>query len=264
MTMLDGYNSTVTVADGLRLVHVFWIAAGGVMLAVGATNVSSGAREPSTMVDALRSGAGLALVLTVVAWMFWAIQFWANIPRVGRKARLGIWDLSKPFLVTGTLAGIAGLVALGSESLRGRVGSAALLLFGLTLMILPRVALETMNLFWRSGTGVGEPSSGPPLPAKAWVGATWVLVLGVVVGGVADLDGRQAALGVIGLGLAAIAAGVCGVIVFPQMSERIDDRVSAIVSEVEGDAAPDDGVGVSDHQIESAWADSEGLVNFST
>jgi hypothetical protein len=104
VSMVDGYDSTVTISTGLRNVLLVWVLPGLAMALLGLAgilNPGGGALVQdsfSEMLFALRVGTSLLSLLTVVVSIVWAVRTWGNIRRVGKRARVGAWTVVKRHL----------------------------------------------------------------------------------------------------------------------------------------------------------------------
>lgn len=256
-----GYDSTVTLADGLAAIHLVWIAIGLLLAGLGTNAFLLDVGEPSTLLRGVRAGAGLVMVMTVVVWVYWAIRNWSNLERVGRKARLTLSAIIPRYLGMLGVAVVAGLVALGVEGFRRPATALAAMAFIGSTAGFPVVARHLLRTFWSAGAPVGEAAGAPPVLVKIWLIAAWKLVWLLVLTGMSGLDSHQIGAASVVAGVVAIGLGASGFRLMPLISTRFDERLVGMIENVGVDNSyrqPE----VTSQQIQSAWADSEALVNF--
>lgn len=259
--MVDGYDSTVTVAEGLGAMHLVWIVIGLALAALGTNAVNLAAAEPSNLLRGVRAGAGLVFVMTLVVWIFWAVRSWSNLAHIGRQARLTLGAIVPRYVALFALAVVAGLVSLGTEQFRQPARTVAVVALVGSSAAFPVIARYLLRTFWVAGAGVGQPSGSPPVFLKIWVFASWKMFWLLVMTGMAGFDGRQVGMASIIAGVVAIAFGASGFRLMPMISERFDERLLGMINDVGG---VDPNATVTSQEIESAWAESEAMVNFNT
>lgn len=264
VAMIDGYDSSITPAAAIRNITLMWLipAVGWILLGMA----SLAAREPSNMANrdqlirSLEWSCTLLLAVTFVFATIWAVKTYSNIRRLGKKPGIGFAKFFQKQLFSMIAIAIGTIGYFASANYQSSF--LTVLLLGLAAVV-PMFSLEGMKMFWRT--------SSPPiglenaLPHGALIGFGSVIahlaaLRWVLLGG--DLASFSTTAFI--MILAGISLGSAAFFLAPlyaQVSIRQEDRLSAIISNVDADeeasSAP-----VTNEQISDAWQTSEELVSF--
>lgn len=270
--LIEGYDSAVTLASGVRILLVAWLvpAIGSLVVAVMSLLEQSDLQAGSTADRVLAGTRSVSIALfltTAVAVPYWTTRVWSNLSKVGPSPRLPVWSRLRFHLVGFGLA-VLGLILrsfVGGEDgvVLERVTFIMILVgFVVGLSVIPVLLVDLYRLLWRRSAG---PTSGSTdIPAEVvWLGFALVVALSATV----SRGQESAELATILLMMQAVAAGVSGVIgarLVAKISQRQDARLLYILaSSAEGRGQPRVRTGpVTDSQIDSAWEDSDRLVTF--
>lgn len=262
--MIDGYDSTVTISAGLRNVLLVWTLPGLGLIAAGLAGLLVG-NDSSLVTDsfgdfavALRIGTGLLSLVTIITSIVWAVRTWSNIRRVGKRAKVGAWDVIKRHLVFMVASVFFFVMGLITQSVAILV-FAGLLLY-LAMSFVSFLILAMVRLFWRTGSPPIGLEEDLPHYGLVWF-STWLLFSSFA--GAGEYKGfsiQLASLLTIGTGFCCTVAAVTGAKLVGEISRRHDERLAAIIDTVDLD--PDARPEVTSQQIESAWNSSESLVSF--
>lgn len=265
MSMVEGYNSSVTVAHGLRNVLLVWILPAAAMIVLGALAIVKPdatwiGSSFASIATTLRIAVGFLSLVTTIASIVWMVRVWSNVRRVGKRAKVGALDLFKRHV---------GFVLLGMALLIGSVfsGNAAPILAlagGVLLWIgvsfIPFLILAAMRLFWRAGSPPIGLEEELPHYGIVWF-ASWFGYSSMVgIAEVPELPILVASALIVLQGIACLVAAVTGARLVVEIAERQDERLQAIINQLGSEN--DREKTVTSSQIESAWENSEGLVSF--
>ena len=274
--LIDGYESTITLSAVTRSVLLVWLvpAAGMIFLGVRAYGVRSDPTAQgfalsdefsSRLLSAIHFSSALLLVVTGAVLLMWTMRSWLNLARIGPKPAISIWPKLRLHL-PGFAFGMVGLLSrpvLGSDS---RI-SGALLVVGLVggLAIAPILLIDTYRAIWQRST---SPKSGSEeLPASSVilifslaVAVTIVVLNKILGGGVISMSYDGAWFLTTLQGLAIISASWTAASLLTEIARRQDLRLVYIV-ESSAEEAAQSGI-VTDAQIDSEWAESEGMIEF--
>ena len=262
--MIDGYDSTFTLTAALRNVLLVWTLPGLANVALGALLLSRsalvGGEEGDRWLGAVQAGMLLLWVITTIVAILWAVRTWGNIRHVGKLARIGLWKILRRH-VWFFVASIFFAVGAAVNPTNGRVFLAfALLTSAIAGAFIPALILETVRLFWRTGSPVnGGLVEELPHYGMLWF-ASFVVYSSTNSAYTFPLTAANRSLLTMVSGGCCIIAAVTGAKLVTDISRRHDRRLEMIISQAEPDDQRDRSI--TSHQIESAWADSESLVRF--
>ncbi|MDA3039407.1 MAG: hypothetical protein O3C27_07710 [Actinomycetota bacterium] len=262
--MVDGYDSTVTLATALRNVLLVWALPGLASVILGGMGFGNSSRlmadQHVRWLGAIRAGTVLLWVVTAITAAFWAVRTWGNIRRVGKAARIGVFKIFMRhfwFFVSSIFFGVAAIVN-GSNA---RLFIMLSLLMGLIASaFVPSVILAMVRLFWRSGSPVngGLVDELPPY-GTVWFATFYAYFSTEGLYSVPELRDYEHLITIFS-GLCCMTAALTGARLVSAISRRQDERLEMIIAQVEIDDSREGNV--TSHQIESAWANSESLVRF--
>ena len=262
--MIDGYDSTVTLATALRNVLLVWVLPGLALVILGGMGFGNSTRlmedQHVRWLGAIRAGTVLLWAVTAVIAVFWAVRTWGNIRRVGKAARIGVWKIFMRhfwFFVSSIFFGVAAIV----NSSDARLFIMLSLLMGLIASaFVPSVMLAMVRLFWRSGSPVngGLVDELPPY-GTAWFATFYGYFSTDGLYTVPQLRSYEHLITIFS-GLCCMTAALTGARLVSAISRRHDERLQMIIAQVESDDSRE--ASVTSNQIESAWASSENLVRF--
>lgn len=262
--MIDGYDSTVTLATALRGILLVWLLPGLAFVILGGLGFGNSTRlmedQHLRWLGAVRAGTVLLWVTTAVAAAFWAVRTWGNIRRLGKAARIGVFKIFMRhvwFFVSSIFFGVAAIV----NSANARLFLTLSVLMGIVASaFVPSVMLAMVRLFWRSGSPIngGLVDELPPY-GTAWFATLYAYSSTEGLYTVPQLAGYENLITIFS-GLCCITAALTGAKLVLAISRRHDERLQMIITQVETDDSRE--ASVTSNQIESAWASSENLVRF--
>lgn len=262
--MIDGYDSTVTLATALRNILLVWVLPGLAFVILGGMGFGNSTRlmddQHLRWLGAVRAGTVLLWVTTAVAAVFWAVRTWGNIRRLGKAARIGVFKIFMRhfwFFVSSIFFGVAAIV----NSSNARLFIMLSVLMGIVAStFVPSVMLALVRLFWRSGSPIngGLVDELPPY-GTAWFASLYAYSSTEGMYAVPQLAGYEHLITIFS-GLCCITAALTGAKLVQAISRRHDERLKMIIAQVETDDSRE--ASVTSNQIESAWASSENLVRF--
>jgi hypothetical protein len=262
--IVDGYDSTVSISAGLRNVLLVWVlpglamtflGLGGIFAAGGGSLVRTSFTE---LVFAIRVGTGLLSMLTVIVSIVWSVRTWGNIRRLGKRAKIGVWDVLKRhglFFVASPVLLILGVFVNPVLFIMG------LIALYLAFSVGPFLVLAVIRLFWRTGSPPIGLEEELPHYGIVWFTSWWIYTSLAGLGEFEELSLRAASMITAAAGVSCVVAAITAAKLVTDISRRHDERLAAIVSSVELDTE-DEQQEVTSQQIESAWAVSETLVSF--
>ncbi len=262
--MIDGYDSSITPAAAIRNVTLMWMipAIGWILIGMGAV----AAREPSNManhdelVGAVEMASALLLGVTFVFATIWAVKTYSNIRKLGKKPGIGFGKFFQKQIFSMVAIAIGTIGYFAVEEYESTF--ITLILLGLAAVI-PLFSLEGMKMFWRT--------SSPPigledaLPHGALIGFGSVIAhlaaLRFIVLGSSLVEFSNTAFVMIFAGVSLGSAAFFLAPLYAKVSIRQEDRLAAIISNVDADAEAS-AKPVTNEQINEAWQSSEQLVSF--
>lgn len=262
--MIDGYDSSITPAAAIRNICLMWTipAVGWILLGMGsmAAGEASKMQNREQLINAIKLSCILLLAVTFIFATIWAVKTYANIRRLGKKPGIGTGKFFQKQIFSMIAITIGTIGYFASPTYQSSF--LTILLLGLAAVV-PMFSLEGMKMFWRT--------SSPPigledaLPHGALIGfgsiiAHLAALRWIVLGrGLASFFTESLIMVFAGLFLGTAAYFLAPL--FAKVSIRQEDRLAAIISNVDADsettAAP-----VTNEQISDAWQSSEELVSF--
>ena len=265
MNMVEGYSSAVTVSHCLRNLLLVWALPAAAMIIFGALAFAKpdatwiGSSFASVAVT-LRVAVGFLSLITIITSIVWMVRIWSNVRRLGKRAKVGAFDLFKKhvgFVIFGTILMVAAFFA-------GNAGPMLLIAGGFFLWLgfsfIPFLILAAIRLFWRSGSPPIGLEEELPHYGIVWFGSWFAYSSLLGVAEVPELPVQAASLAIILQGVTCLVAALTGARLVVETAERQDERLGAIISRLGSDE--DREKTVTSNQIESAWEDSEALVSF--
>lgn len=262
ISMVDGYDSTVTISAGLRNLLLVWVLPGLAMIIVGFMGMLRTARSTFAVetfdaaLVSLRFGSGLLSLVTIVVSIVWAARTWSNIRRVGKRAKVGAWGVIKRHGWFMLLAIMTGIMSLFYPPLL--LVSVGAMFFAFS--VVPFLVLALVRLFWRTGSPPIGQEEDLPHYGILWFVSWFIYSTLSGSGEYSGLSIDQVSVILIITGISCVTAAVTGAKLVTGISQRHDERLATIIGGLDLDQ--DEATEVTSRQIESAWADSENLVSF--
>jgi hypothetical protein len=261
--MVEGYESTITMAAMVRNTMVIWSLYSLVLIATGFTTLSASdtttaGRRAIRMAEAIRNGSGLLFVITIIITVAWLSRCRMNVKHLGKSPKIGVWLRLKSHVGAAVLGGFTLLMALLSP---GNATLFVMLTAGLWVyasLWLQFLMLDTVRMLWRTSSPPTPQEEDLPHYAFAWI-VSWVLfssTIGLEEG--VDLTSTQLAPLSIFSGITCLVASATMARLVMAVSTRQDRRLEAIITDNEDFDATLTPVTTS--QIAKAWNDSENLI----
>lgn len=263
--MVEGYSSAVTVSHCLRNLLLVWALPAAAMIILGSLAVVRPdatwlGSSFSSVATALRVAGGFLWLLTVIMSIVWMVRVWSNVRRVGKRAKVGAFDLFKKhvgFVVFGMVLLVGAFFAGNAAPMLALAG---VFFMWLGFSFIPFLVLAAVRLFWRSGSppiGLDEelPHYGIVWFAS-WFGYSSFLGLAEIP----QVPIQIASLVLVLQGISCLVAAITGARLVVEIADRQDERLSAIINRLGSEDEREKTV--TSNQIESAWEDSETLVSF--
>lgn len=264
VAMIDGYDSSITPASAIRNITLLWMVPAIAWILLGLGSMAAGEADKMTnrdqLINSIQLSSLLLLAVTFVFATIWAVKTYANIRRLGKKPGIGVGVFFKRQLVPIIAITIGAIGYFASPTYRSSF--LTLLLLGLAGVI-PMFSLEGMKMFWRT--------SSPPiglenaLPHGAMIGFGSIIAhLGALRWILVGRDYASFFSESIMMVVAGVFLGISAYFLAPlfaKVSIRQEDRLSAIISNVDADESATSQP-VTNEQISEAWNSSEELVSF--
>ena len=263
--LVDGYDSSVTLAAVVRNVLLAWIPAGLVLVGTGIAELDPvrsdiAGLEIARLGDAARSGLGLLFVLTVVVVLAWVTRSRMNVKHLGKSPKVGLWKRIKTHVLA-LLFGIAALVGtIIAPALAPILVVAGIALIFYAQLWFHLLMFDVVRMLWRTASPATGQEEDVPHYAFVWL-VGWISFVGLL--GLGDVRVDRLEVGgfvSIGAGLACIATAATGAMLAPAISRRQEDRLQSIIGGVEDDDDRSQKP-VTTSQINDAWSASEGLID---
>lgn len=263
--MVEGYSSAVTVSHCLRNLLFVWVLPAAAMIILGALAVVKPdatwiGSSFASVAAALRVAVGFLSLATTITAIVWLVRVWSNVRRVGKRAKVGAFDLFKKhvgFVVFGVVLLVASIFAGNAAPMLALAG---IVFCWLGISFVPFLILAAIRLFWRSGSPPIGLEEELPHYGIVWF-ASWFgysSLLGMAE--IPELPVLAASLVIILQGVSCLVAAVTGARLVVEIAERQDQRLGAIINRLGSEDEREKTV--TSNQIESAWEDSETLVSF--
>lgn len=261
--MVEGYDSTFTISMALRNLFLLWTLYGLALvvfaaLAFVANPLSEAANTTQRTVDAVRGGSLFLFLFTVVVAGAWYAKCVANVPRLGRKATIGVFARLKRHVMAFCLGCMSLLFIFFIPSLAVLFVVAAICLFFYSQMWFHLLLLDIVRMLWSTSSPPNGQKEDVDHYVLVWFGS-WVMFISLLVSD-ADAAGiDQQAMN----GLTVLAGGACVVSavlasrLVAEISRRQDARLFAIIREVD---EAEEVKPVTDQDIAAAWNRSAGMI----
>lgn len=262
VAMVQGYDSTFTLALALRNLFLVWTLYGLAQMVFGfmafaADPLSTSAGRAERTLQAVHTGGWVLLLFTFVVSGAWVAKSIANVRRLGRKAAIGVLGRIRRHILAMCFGFVAVMFGLFIPSLAIALFVVAFALFFYSQMWFHLVVLDVVKMLWRGSSPPNGQQEDVDHYVLIWF-STWVLFvscLGADVSG-ADLASRTfAAVSIVG-GAACVVSAILASRLVIEISRRQDARLYAIIREVDEEYAPP----VTDEDIEAAWNRSAGMI----
>ncbi len=263
--MVDGYESSVTLASGLRSVLVVWLALSAVRAVLG---VLTFVTDPTTelgetavrLLASLQLGEGILIFVTLLVSAAWLVPTISNVDNLGERGSPDLWGRITSHVVAGLVAFAAlfGIVMLPDLELPLTVLA---VLAGFYAQLWVHLSIKsTFEMLWHTSRRPMDASDIDPPQIDRWFAAWLVFSSAIIASEIWSLEGDIQSGVAVAQGVAGGLAAVYGIVLTMSISARQDSRVLAIIENDDDsffESAP-----VTTGQIDSAWSSSEGLVSF--
>ena len=261
--MVQGYDSTFTLALALRNLFLVWMLYGLAQLVFGivafaANPLSSSGASSERALQAVHTGGWVLLLFTFVLCGAWVAKSIANVRRLGRKVSIGVIGRVRRHILALCLGFVAVMFGLFIPGLSLVLFVLAFALFFYSQMWAHLVVLDVVKMLWSGSSPPNGQQEDVDHYVLIWF-SSWVLFfscMGADVSG-ADLTPQTfAAVSIVGGG-ACVVSGILASRLVIEISRRQDARLFAIIREVDDEyAAP-----VTDQDIAAAWNRSAGMLD---
>jgi len=262
--MVDGYDSTRTLSEALK--YVLWISVlvGVGMIGTGglaAVSSSSSVEDAQRYLVAIRTGPSILFLFTGLLCVAWMVRSRSNVRHLGKSKRIGVWKRIKAHLVAFVGAVLLTIGAFIVPDLGPLLVLLALVLILYSSMWFQFLMLDSVRMLWRtsaSGQELGQEEDVAHFVLIwfwAWITFAFALGVGDVPALAVPTRGLVSIIG----GIALIVAAILAARVVVEISRRQDARLEAIMNNVDDDKAVSVAP-VTTSQIQSAWLDSESLI----
>jgi hypothetical protein len=262
--MVEGYDSTITVATALRNVFLVWVLYGLALLVFGliafASNpLSESAATSRQTLEAVLSGGALLLLVTFVASGAWVARSVANVRRLGRTAHIGVVSRIRQHILAFCFGFVAVMFAVFIPALAVVFLLTAIGLFFYSQLWFHLVVLDVVRMLWRSSSPPNGQHEDVDHYVLIWFWS-WVLFFSCLTADLTNVDVSPrtfASLAIVG-GVACVVAGILASRLVVEISKRQDARLFAIIREVDDEQyAPP----VTDQDIAAAWNRSASMID---
>lgn len=262
--MVKGYDSTFSISVALRNIFLLWTLYGLALLifsvlAYSADPMSRSGATTQRTIDALRSGSVPLFLLTFIACGGWMAKSVANVPRLGRKATIGVFARVRRHIFAACFGFVALLFAFLVPPLALALFLIAFSLLFYSQMWLHLLLLDAVKMLW----GTSSPPNGQHEDVDHYVLIwfwTWVTFISVLAMEVSPAEVSTSFLDVAMMiaGAACVVSAILASRLVMSISKRQDARLFAIIHEVEDDPADKP---VTDQDIAAAWNRSASYID---